>query len=111
MVNLHGEVFFLKHIKQQHVFIFFLKCQQDIIKKQRKASKKKKRFVKGIKIIDQKIKKCQYSYERFKNLSEEEKNKKPQYSCGKFRSIPEDEKQKLVEHRKNNSKMQKFQTM
>ena len=93
------------------MFSYFFWNVSRTLSKNKEKLQKKKRFVKGIKIIDQKIKKCQYSYERFKNLSEEEKNKKPQYSCGKFRSIPEDEKQKLVEHRKNNSKMQKFQTM
>ena len=103
--------FFFKAYKTATCFHIFFEMLAGHYQKTKKSFKKKKRFVKGIKIIDQKIKKCQYSYERFKNLSEEEKNKKPQYSCGKFRSIPEDEKQKLVEHRKNNSKMQKFQTM
>ena len=50
-------------------------------KKQRKASRK--------------------AHQKYKILFEEEKNKKRQYGFERYKNFPEDEKQKLVESRKN----------
>ena len=46
------------------------------------------------------LKKCQYTRERYQNLTEEEKNKKREYGHKHYKNLSEDEKQKLVEYRK-----------
>ena len=40
------------------------------------------------------------NWQRYQNLSKEEKEKKQHYGCGRHKNLLEDEKENLVEYRK-----------
>ena len=49
-----------------------------------------------MKHVRQKVKKCQYAREQYRNLSQEEKEKKCQYGCEQYKILGDED-----EHKKN----------
>ena len=60
--------------------------------KQRKALKKAYERYEDL-TKEEKNKKCKYTHEQYRNLSKEEKNKNCQYGCKRYKTLYEDEKQ------------------